>query len=388
MMKIAYLCDISPEHSAPYSGGNARIYQALRQHVGDVDILPQSWGGAEPVRRALYALPQGANLRLRWRLHLLLAPMITRALTAALSAKRYDVLFGAYSFQSLAALSPPYPLLKAFTSDASFSIYKRSEVGQSFGSSWLSRHLLDPVTLRAERKIYRNLDLALWPSEWLKREAETLYGLAPSQSMVVPWGANIDPPPAPTRALTRAQALTKSAPLRLLLVGRDWQAKGGPTAFETLMQLRQRGYDARLTVIGTTPPASQQNAYVRVHPHLDKTRPDERATFEAAFRSAHFMVQPSFESWGFAFCEAAAYGLPVLCLAVGGVPVRNGVSGHALHSDASATEFTALIEQYLHTPDAYAALRQTARKDYETRLNWDSWGKTVQKALHARRLAQ
>ena len=41
-MKIAYLCDISPEHTQPYSGGNARIYRALQDHVGVVDILPQS----------------------------------------------------------------------------------------------------------------------------------------------------------------------------------------------------------------------------------------------------------------------------------------------------------------------------------------------------------
>jgi len=379
-MKIAYLCDISPEHIQPYSGGNARIYQALKDHVGEVDILPQTWGAAEPVRRAIYALPDGMNLRVRWRMHLLLSKIIARSVTQALAAKHYDVVFGAYSFQSLAGLKTPYPMLKAFTADASFTVYKRSEVGQSFGSSWASRKLLDPLTLRAERKIYRNLDLALWPSDWLKQEADTLYGLSPAQSAVVPWGANIETPPPEHTPL----AISRGAAVSLLVVGRDWFSKGGPIAFETMQLLRAKGLDARLTVIGTTPPPFHTNAYVTVLSSLNKAVPEEKAQFEAAFRAAHFLVQPSFESWGFAFCEAAAYGLPSLCMAVGGVPVRNGVSGHALAQGASAPDYAALIEDYIDAPERYANLRRSSRNDFETRLNWDAWGQTVEKLFTSR----
>lgn len=379
-MKIAYLCDISPEHEQPYSGGNARIYRALQDHVGAVDILPQTWGAAEPLRRALYALPYGINLRLRWRLHLLLAPIIARSITQALSAKRYDVVFGAYSFQSFAALKTPYPVLKAFTSDASFTVYKRSEIGANFGSSWMSRKLLDPLTLRAERAIYRKLDLALWPSDWLKSEADPLYGLSPQQSVVVPWGANIDTPQAEARPLP----LSKESPVNLLVVGRDWQAKGGPIAFDTMTLLRAAGIDVRLTVIGTTPPDCHHSPYVTVHPALDKTVPRERALFEAAFRQAHFLVQPSFESWGFAFCEAAAYSLPSLCLAVGGVPVQDGITGHNLPPGADAAAFAEIVHSYLKAPERYAALRQSARADFEQNLNWDAWGRKVHDLLKAR----
>lgn len=210
-MRIAYLCDISPEHAQPYSGGNARIYNALRAHVGEVDILGQGWGAAEPLRRAIHALPDGVNLRLRWRVHLALARIIARQTAQELAQKRYDVVFGAYSVQSLAGLHLPYPMLKAFTADATFSVYKRSEVGQSFGSSVLSRRLLDPLTLRAERKIYRGLDVALWPSDWLKREADALYGLRADQSLVVPWGANIDTPEAEGRGRCRSRRMRRCA---------------------------------------------------------------------------------------------------------------------------------------------------------------------------------
>lgn len=379
-MKIAYLCDINPEHIQPYSGGNARIYRALRDHVGEVDILPQSWGAAEPVRRAIYALPDGVNLRLRWRLHLLLSGIISRSVTQALAAKHYDVVFGAYSFQSMARLKTPYPMLKAFTADASFTVYKQSEIGESFGSSWISRKLLDPLTFRAERKIYRNLDLALWPSNWLKSEADPLYGLSDAQSLVIPWGANIDTPKAEAAPL----ALSKDAPVNLLVVGRDWFAKGGPYAFETMTMLRAQGIDARLTVIGTEPPDIHRNQYVTVHRALNKAVPRERALFEAAFRASHFLVQPSFESWGFAFCEAAAYSLPSLCLAVGGVPVQDGITGHDLPQGSGAAEFVQVIQGYLEDPASYAALRLSSRADFEANLNWDAWGRSVHDVFEAR----
>ncbi len=379
-MKIAYLCDISPEHTQPYSGGNARIYNALKTHVGEVDILPQSWGVAEPLRQAVHALPDRANLRLRWRLHLALGPIIARNVTRALSQKKYDVVFGAYSFQSLAALKTPYPILKAYTADATFTAYRRSQIGQNFGASWATRNLLDPLTLRAEHKIYRNLDLMLWPSEWLKREADALYGLSDAQSLVLPWGANIDTPAAEGTPLP----IDANAPVRLLVVGRDWFSKGGPQAFETLQVLRATGVDAQLTVIGTTPPEFHLNEHVTVHPSLNKAVPTEKALFEAAFAKAHFLVQPSFESWGFAFCEAAAFGLPSLCLNVGGVPVRDDITGHALPEGAGAPEFAEIINSYLRDPARYQALRLSARKAFDTQLNWDAWGKSVRMIFESR----
>lgn len=43
-----------------------------------------------------------------------------------------------------------------------------------------------------------------------------------------------------------------------------------------------------------------------------------------------------------------------------------------------------MIERYLDAPDAYAALEQSARTEYDTRLNWDAWGQSVAGHLRAR----
>jgi glycosyltransferase involved in cell wall biosynthesis len=371
-LRIAYLCDISPEHVQPYSGGNARIFRALSNHA-EVSILGNGWGAAEAVRRAVYRLPESANLRLRWRLHLAFARVIAAGVRRELERGDYDVLFGAYSFQSMARLRVPPGMLSAFTSDATPTVYKRSEIGASYGGTWLGKRLLDPITLRAERRIFNAVDLLLWPSNWLKSQADALYNLPPGRALVVPWGANIERPVVPAAPLT----IPPGGPVNLLLIGRDWFAKGGPLVFEILTTLRARGVDARLTVIGCQPPAFHRNAFVTVLGALEKSDPAQYALFQKTFQSSHFLVQPSIESWGFAFCEAAAYGLPSLCLRAGGVPVLNGQTGHALPLGSGAADFADIVMRYVAAPADYAALQIGARADYETRLNWDTWAQTA-----------
>ncbi|WP_319825128.1 glycosyltransferase family 4 protein [Thalassovita sp.] len=374
-IRVAYLCDISPLDPFPYSGGNARIYNALKREFPDTSVLSQSWGMAEPVRRLIANLPPALELRSRWRAHLLLSGLISRQVERELAQGRYDVLFCAYSFHSLYRIQPPHPMTVVYTSDATPTTYRNSAIGESFGSYLkLSRHL-DPLVLKAETHTFRGADLLLWPSAWLKEQADPLYGLDPSRSHVVPWGANV---PAPGLKETPPR-LTPDAPVHFLFVGRDWWAKGGPLTVETITTLRNAGVDARLTVVGCLPPDATplQGDALTVYPSLNKADPEEMSLFQHLFESAHFMMMPSMESYGFAFCEASAYGLPSLCLNAGGVPVESGVNGHALPLSATAQDYAALIRSYLAAPDLYATLRQTTRQKYLDELNWSAWARTT-----------
>jgi glycosyltransferase involved in cell wall biosynthesis len=105
--------------------------------------------------------------------------------------------------------------------------------------------------------------------------------------------------------------------------------------------------------------------------------PEDLAVFHDCFRSAHFLLMPSMESYGFAFCEASAFGLPSLCLDVGGVPVWNGVNGVTLPFGSDPDQFAEVIKRYLRQPETHAALRVSSRQVYEDRLNWDTWGRKV-----------
>jgi len=353
------------------------MYDALCEHVGEVHILSNHWGVAEPLRRLVMMMPDKFNLRLRWRLHLLLAPIIARQVRRELKAGQYDVLFSTYSFQSLFRVRPPYPMTVVHTSDATPTVYRNSEIGASFGSFLGLSRLIDPLILRAERATYRAADLLLWPSDWLREGANATYDLDPDTSLTVPWGANIQAP----KADPNPPKLEPGQPLHLLFVGRDWYAKGGHITAATLATLRDQGIDAHLTVIGTTPPPEVDTTHLTVHPSLNKAIPDELALFTRLYQRSHFIVMPSMESYGFAFCEASAYGVPSLCYRAGGVPVRDGVNGFALPLGSEAPAFAEVITRYSHDPAAYDKLRSSTRKEFEEHLNWDAWGRRVAELL-------
>ena len=84
-LKIAYLCDFDPRDPTLYSGGNARMLAALETHAGDVTVLPQDWGLAEPLRRAVLAAPEAVSIRARWRLHLMLSWLVAGRVARALA---------------------------------------------------------------------------------------------------------------------------------------------------------------------------------------------------------------------------------------------------------------------------------------------------------------
>ena len=383
-LKIVYLCAEDPRDAWSYSGGNARLFELVQTHLGDVVSIEGGWHGLGFLRRLVRRLPERIWLRLDWRLRVMLGRLIGWQLSRRLARLDYDVLFCTYGFQALAGVRPPEDTLTVFTSDAVPSVYRDSAVGRSFGSAVSASRRMDGYFDAAEGDVLRRTDLMLWPSAWLKDGVDARHDLSDTASVLVPWGANVTPPDRDSLVLGRPVG----DPVRLLLVGRDWFAKGGPLAFETLMQLNRDGIDARLTVVGCTPPEAHVNEHIEVVGFLDRTQPDQLKRFTDLYHSSDFMVMPSYESYGFAFCEASAYGLPSLCLSVGGVPVVDGVNGHALAEGAGAAEFAAWIRHYRDDPERYAALRTSAREYYETTLNWEAWAAETRALIDARLAAK
>ena len=371
-LRIAYLTDMPPEDRNIYSGGNRRIFETLERHVGEVSVVPQDWGPAEPVRQAILSTSTGMNMRLRWRAHYALRGVVGRRVTRYLEETSPDVVFGAYALHALSGVRVPGQVVSAFTSDAVQTVFRCSEIGAAHDRTMPLAQVMDGWVERREADVLRQLDLGLWPSEWLRTAVDERYGLAPGVGKCVEWGAGIEAP-----EWSGPKVLDPKGTVRLLVLGRDWFTKGGPLTFDTLNVLRAQGVDAHLTVVGCVPPDMHINEHVTVRAHLDKAVPAELALFEAALREAHFMVMPSHESYGFAFCEASAWGMPSLCLRVGGVPVRDGENGYALPPGSGAEDFARLIREHLAAPERYTALSRTSRTIYETRLNWDAWGKRV-----------
>jgi glycosyltransferase involved in cell wall biosynthesis len=221
--------------------------------------------------------------------------------------------------------------------------------------------------------------LLVYPTRWAADSAINDYGADPGKIVVAPLGANFL-----EDEIDRAGSPPDDGVCRLLFVGADWQRKGGAIALNTVRYLQALGVPCRLTVVGTHPPRRVNSAETEFVGYLDKNRPVDRARLNALYREAHFFLLPTRnECYGIVFCEAAAYGLPVLATRTGGVPdvVSEGENGFTLPPEDEGEGYAARIAEIWADRERYRALREGSRRMFETRLNWFAWSGAVLDAM-------
>lgn len=81
------------------------------------------------------------------------------------------------------------------------------------------------------------------------------------------------------------------------------------------------------------------------------------------------------------FCEANAFGLPVIARNTGGIPeiVRQGENGFMLPNTARGDAYAETIAQIYQDDQRYTELVISSRAAFDTRLNWDTWGTYMKK---------
>ena len=90
--------------------------------------------------------------------------------------------------------------------------------------------------------------------------------------------------------------------------------------------------------------------------------------------SSHFFLLPvSAEAFGLSFCEALCYGLPCIAYRVGGVSniIVEGKNGFFLE-EQNDQKLLESMKYFIANWDDYIVLCMNARRDYETKFNWDS----------------
>jgi glycosyltransferase involved in cell wall biosynthesis len=75
------------------------------------------------------------------------------------------------------------------------------------------------------------------------------------------------------------------------------------------------------------------------------------------------------------FCEAAAYGLPVVATSVAGIPeiLSDREWGLMLPPSARPQEFAEVIRARLADSESYERMSRSARADFEERLDWSAF---------------
>lgn len=368
-LRIALVHAADARSVRTWSGTAYFSKQAFQQYVGDVVDLTPAPFSVTPYKVAGQVIKTLAGRRYDYAQDRPFAQRLGKHFSQILTQGKYDLVFSPAGSATLAYLQTDVPII--YYSDATWRVLH--------DYYYCYTNVLPRMAKAADlfdRLSIERASLALFSSDWAARSAVHDYQADPSKVHTVFIGANLMDPP------TRAQALQREASdrIHLLMVGVSWENKGGAIALQTLQALLSRGKDAWLTVVGCKAPEGVEHPRMRVIPFLNKQIPAEQERFQALWRESTVFILPTrFEAAGIVFCEAGAYGLPVVATATGGVGslVKEGVNGYTLSPESGGEEYAKKILEITSDAGAYRQLCHSSREEYEKRLNWDVWGARV-----------
>ncbi len=373
-IKIAFLTSFDPLDRRSWSGTVYYLAQALEKHCGDVSYI-----GPMKVREKTIGkiINKCSRLFLKkgfeYNASFLVAKKYAKMAAHRLAKHDFDVVITVAGSPEVAFLKTDIPIV--LIEDATFAIL-HNYYPQYTNLLKLSIH----QTNMTEALAIANASMLIYSSEWGARSAIETYHAPERNVHVIPYGANLEIPPAKEGVLQK----TRSGHCRLLFMAVSWQRKGGEIAFETLLQLEELGIAAELIVCGCVPPKEFTHERMTVIPFLDKNDEKQRAEIYKLFATSDFLLLPTRgDCTPIAFCEANAFGLPVITTNTGGVAgvIQDGENGFMLPYSARGTAYAETIAKIYQDEQHYTALVQSSRAAFDDRLNWDAWGSSVKKLL-------
>ncbi len=231
-----------------------------------------------------------------------------------------------------------------------------------------------------ERRAIGNAACCVYPTRWAADSAVCHYGKDPDAVHVIPYGANLVEVPGTEDVWRLIQARDLQRP-RILLVGKGRFGRKAANVPEMVRCARCRGLDLQLTVVGFGPEeVPWQDPAVTFVPYLDKAVPADSARLHQLYSQADLFLLPTrAETFGIVFCEAMAYGLPIVSNRTGGAShvVQDGRNGILLEPGASPEDYVDAMLDLFSQPERYRALAAGARSLYDRQYNWDAFGRSL-----------
>jgi len=289
-----------------------------------------------------------------------------------------DLIFAPVASLEVACLQSKTPLI--YLSDATPNILWQ------FYQYDLNQQEIDCLS-QIESDVITRANSLIYSSNWAANSAIFDYGASPDKVHIIPFGANLDSIPSKID-LAQARQDTKC---NLLFLGKSWTRKGGDIAYQALISLLSLGIEAELTIVGCTPPDYVKHSNLKVIPYLDKNNPQQGKQLEKIFLQSHFLLFPTRADCSpIVICEANAFGLPVITSDVGGISsiIHDGINGYMFPLSASGEDYAKCIAEIFSDSVRYKQLSESAREEYDHRLNWNSWAnsfyRVVEKALESK----
>ena len=227
-----------------------------------------------------------------------------------------------------------------------------------------------------ERKTYNNAEALVFSSEWAINSAKNFYGIPDYKNILIPYGANMDVIPK------REEVINKKIEdkVKILFLGVDWIRKGGDIVYNAFIELLNNDVKAELLVVGCTPPDSYKHENIKVIPFLNKNKEDDFKVLYKILLDTNFLFVPSrSDCTPIAFCEANAFGIPVITSDVGGITsvIKNEINGYTFPLSTDPKKYADIITSFYKKITNYNELVISSRNYYESNLNWDQWGKSM-----------
>lgn len=355
--RLGFACHWTPDRSATWSGTPSALRSELSRRTDVVDV------GAElppPVRQALRALGarrNGNRWSSIWRQDGLTQRLVERQVRAQVLAAAPDVVL---QIQDLAITDVPFMVMQDLSYHLLIEHYGRHGSVPHFRA--LSRSRVASLQAR-QLGIYERAARLLPMSEWMADDLRS-QGIDSDRIVVVNPGINtsdyaITTPPAHRRSGDR---------WRLLLVGRDFDTKGGEQVLAAFDLLR-RDFGARISLTIAGPPTWPLSGEV---PHgVTFLGPVSKDRVLALMDEHDLFVMPSrFEGFGIVFAEALSRGLPCIGRDACAMPeIIDAVSGGRLIRSESPEELAASIISALEDDDLYEACAAAA-PDRRAHYSW------------------
>jgi glycosyltransferase involved in cell wall biosynthesis len=381
-MKVAFVTAYDPLNPVLHNGSGYYTGVALRQNGIEVDHF-----GPLTMRHSLRY-----GVRKAWYRHVFnraydrtrepeILKDYARQIERRLKTSDYDVVFSAMSpgSQPVAYLETNKPIV--FWTDATFAgvLDFYPEFSNRCQTEANIRNAFANETSALERA-----SLAVYYSEWAARTAMANYDVDPAKLKVVPIGPGLDcnRSASDIRHLVNARRFGKC---ELLFIGADWHRKGADTAIRVAARLNKAGLKTCLTLVGCRPPAGTEiPEFVKITGYISKRSSEGARQIEGFFANAHFVLVPSrADCTPVIFAEASSFGVPSLSRAIGGIPtmIRSDVNGRTFDRDANPDEYVSFILELMSSPARYRDMALSSFHEYETRLNWNSAGRTMKTLL-------
>lgn len=369
-MRVLYAsCRYDPLDRDEGSGIDFNVYEALRNEGVELVIAGPFKDRPSKLEQLYHSFHRLFSKKLHAKFSTAYLKYSAKEIKKAIDENKPDAMF-THNLIPLVYLKTSIPI-----------VYKTDSILQNMFEQWPTYSWLEyRRMLKWEKAALQVSNRVITASKWAE-EALTGHYRIPSEHIFV----MVNPSSLPEETIP-ASIETKNISrneVNLLLVGKDYQRKGIDIAIKVVELLQHIGINAHLRIAGQSQPDSEHVSFMGLY---KKEIPEQLEAYVSNYQWAHFLIHPArYEAAGIVCAEAAAFGVPTITNAIGGLAttVQDGVSGVVLPALSPAEEYEKVVEYFLQNPDEYLALRRSTRERYEKELNWEAAGKRIVEILQS-----